>query len=78
MTAAPSRPRRPQRRRRSARASAFAVGGAVVAFLVGIAFGQALDDNAPPGGTQTMIRTLKPLQLPPAARETVTVTRAAR
>ena len=78
MTDAPSRPRRPPRRRRSARATALAVGGAVVAFLAGIAFGQALDDNAPPGGTQTMIRTLKPLQLPPAARETVTVTRAAR
>ena len=47
-------------------------------FLVGIAFGQALDDNSPPGGTQTIVRTLKPLQLPPAARETVTVTTAAR
>jgi hypothetical protein len=49
----------------------------LLVFLVGIAFGQALDDNSPPGGTRTMIRTLKPLQLPPAARATVTVTTTA-
>jgi hypothetical protein len=49
----------------------------LLVFLVGIAFGQALDDNSPPGGTQTIVRTLKPLPLPPAARETVTVTTTA-
>jgi hypothetical protein len=46
---------------------------AVVLFAVGVALGQALRDNPRPGGTQTRVRTLKPLQLPPA-RVTVTVT----
>jgi hypothetical protein len=46
----------------------------VVAFVVGIAVGGALDDNTTPTGTQTLVRTLKPLPLAPAARETVTVT----
>jgi hypothetical protein len=45
----------------------------LVAFGVGLALGQALDDNPSPGGTQTLVRTLKPLEVPPA-RETVTVT----
>ena len=48
--------------------------GLIVAFVVGTALGQSLDDNAKPGGSQTLVRTLKPLPLPPAARETVTVT----
>jgi len=46
----------------------------VIAFAVGTAVGQSLDDNASPGGTQTLVRTLKPLPLAPAARETVTIT----
>jgi hypothetical protein len=46
---------------------------AAVVFAVGVALGQALRDSPRPGGTQTRIRTLKPLQLPPA-RVTVTVT----
>jgi hypothetical protein len=33
-----------------------------------------LHDNPSGGGTQTLVRTLKPLPLPPA-RETVTVTK---
>jgi hypothetical protein len=45
----------------------------VVVFAIGLALGEALHDN-PSGGTQTVVRTLKPLPLPPA-RETVTVTR---
>ena len=45
-----------------------------VVFAVGIALGEALHDNPQPGGTQTLVRTLKPLPLAPAARETVTVT----
>jgi hypothetical protein len=45
----------------------------IVVFGVGIALGQALNDDARPGGTQTRVRTLEPLQLPPA-RVTVTVT----
>jgi hypothetical protein len=48
--------------------------GLIVAFVVGIAVGQSLDDNSKPGGTQTLVRTLQPLPLAPAARETVTVT----
>lgn len=49
--------------------------GVVVVFAVGIALGEALHDNPSPGGTQTLVRTLTPLQLAPAARTTVTVTR---
>ena len=48
--------------------------GLVLAFAVGIAVGEALRDNPKPGGTQTLVRTLEPLPLSPAARETVTVT----
>ena len=48
--------------------------GAVVVFVVGVAVGESLHDNPKPGGTQTLVRTLKPLPLAPAARETVTVT----
>ena len=51
-----------------------AVVGAVVIFVVGVAVGESLHDNPKPGGTQTLVRTLKPLPLAPAARETVTVT----
>ena len=43
-------------------------------FAVGVAVGEALHDNPQPGGGQTLIRTLRPLPLAPAARETVTVT----
>ena len=48
--------------------------GAIVVFAVGVALGKALSDNARPGGQQTLVRTLRPLPLAPAARETVTVT----
>ena len=43
-------------------------------FAVGVALGEALHDNPAPGGEQTIVRTLKPLPLAPAARETVTIT----
>jgi hypothetical protein len=47
---------------------------AVVAFGLGVALGQALNDGpGAAGGTQTLVRTLTPLPLAPA-RETVTVT----
>jgi hypothetical protein len=46
----------------------------VVVFGLGIGLGQALNDNPKTGGTQTLVRTLRPLPLAPAARETVTVT----
>ena len=48
--------------------------GAAVVFAVGVALGRALSDNPRPGRQQTLIRTLRPLPLAPAARETVTVT----
>ena len=51
-----------------------AVAGLVVAFVVGIAVGEALHDNPTGSGTQTIVRTLSPLPLAPAARTTVTVT----
>lgn len=42
-------------------------------FFAGIAIGRAIEDAPRPGGTQTRIRTLDPLTIPPAER-TVTVT----
>ncbi len=48
--------------------------GAAVVFAVGIAVGETLNDNPTPGGTQSIVRTLQPLPLAPAARTTVTVT----
>jgi hypothetical protein len=45
----------------------------VVALLAGLALGQSLDDNPSPGRTQTLVRTLNPLEVPPAV-DTVTVT----
>ena len=53
---------------------ALVAAGLVVAFVVGVAVGESLDDGTKPGGTQTLVRTLKPLPLAPAVRETVTVT----
>ena len=50
-----------------------AAGVLVVTFLAGLGLGQSLDDNPSPGHTQTLVRTLKPLEVPPAV-ETVTVT----
>ena len=47
--------------------------GIVLALLIGISLGRALEDGPSPGGTQTNVRTLQPQPLPPAAR-TVTVT----
>jgi len=47
---------------------------AAALFVVGVAVGEALHDNPKPGGTQTLVRTLSPLGIAPAARETVTVT----
>ncbi len=47
---------------------------AVVTFAAGVALGQALDDNTQGDGTQTLLRTLDPLPLAPAARTTITVT----
>jgi hypothetical protein len=46
----------------------------LVVFALGIGLGEALNDNPEPGGSQTLIRKLRPLPLAPAARVTVTVT----
>ena len=72
MTSVVSRPR-PQRRRRRLRALWWPL-AALVAFAAGIFVGEALRDNPTPGGTQTVVRTLKPLPVAPAAAKTVTVT----
>jgi len=72
VTLAPARHTRRPRRGRARVLVPLAV--AIVAFAVGIALGEALHDNPRPGGTQTLVRTLHPLPLAPAARETVTVT----
>ncbi len=62
------------RRPRRARNRVLAAAAFVVAFAVGLALGEALNDNPSAGETQTRVRTLKPLQIPPAAHTTVTVT----
>jgi hypothetical protein len=49
-------------------------GAIVIVFVIGIAVGEAAHDNPKPGGTQTLVRTLRPLPIAPAALETVTVT----
>jgi hypothetical protein len=65
--------RRP-RRRLSPRGLALAL-ALVVVFVLGIAVGQALDDEPKTGGAVTSVRTLTPLpQQPPTRTVTVTVT----
>jgi hypothetical protein len=51
----------------------FALGtiAAGAVFLLGLGLGRALEEEPQPG-TRTLVRTLRPLELPPA-RETVTV-----
>ena len=44
----------------------------VVVFGLGVAVGEALNDNPKPGGEQTLVRTLTPLPLVPAAATTTT------
>jgi hypothetical protein len=44
------------------------------AFLGGIGLGEALHDNPRAGGSQTVVRTLKPLTLPDLTTETGMVT----
>lgn len=52
-----------------------AVVGLALAFLLGIAFAQTLDDRPAPSGTVTDVRTLTPLpQGAPVRTVTVTVT----
>jgi hypothetical protein len=57
---------------RRARIPALLAGGALL-FAFGVALGQSLEETPRGDETQTIVRTLEPLQLPPA-RITVTVT----
>jgi hypothetical protein len=72
----PARRRPPRRQRRRSALLRWAAGLLAVAavFAVGVAVGEALDDNSQPGRSQILVRTLVPLELAPA-RETVTVRR---
>ncbi len=45
-----------------------------VVFAAGVGLGEALHENSKTGGSQTIVRTLNPLQLLPAPATTVTVT----
>jgi hypothetical protein len=47
---------------------------ALLVFVAGIGLGQALDERPDGSETQTLVRTLEPQPLLPAARTTVTVT----
>jgi hypothetical protein len=69
-----SRPRRPPPRRRRWPRILLVVLALAAAFVVGIGLGEALHDNPNAGGTQTVVRTLRPLPLVPVAQNTVTVT----
>lgn len=73
MTEGPLLPRERRARRRRPRLGRSIVRAAlgVVVFVVGVAFGQALESDSGGGGTRTYVRTLKPETLPP---ETATVT----
>jgi hypothetical protein len=63
--------RRPRRARRRIGPWVVRVAALVIAFGIGVALGQALDDSSPPSGTETSVRTLEPGTL---SAETVTVT----
>ena len=69
-----SRRRRPPRRRRlqAARVAVVILAAAIV-FVLGIALGEALEDNPSPGGSNTFVRTFAPLPTAPVP-QTVTVT----
>jgi hypothetical protein len=67
------RPRRPPRRSGLWRLAVWPL-LVLVALVLGLSIGRALEDGPQPGGTTTSVRTLQPQPLPPAARTTVTVT----
>ncbi len=65
---------RPRRRRRRWLTWLLVAVLVLVAFAIGIALGQSLKEGPSPAGTQSLVRTLRPLPLAPAARSTVTFT----
>lgn len=74
MTVLPGYGRRRPRRRLFPRRLAFAL-ALVAVFVLGIAVGQALDDEPKAGSVVTSVRTLTPLpQQLPTRKVTVTVT----
>ncbi len=65
---------RPRRRRPVVRAALIVI-GAVLVFLLGVAFARTLDERPKPTGPETIVRTLTPLpQDAPPRTVTVTVT----
>ena len=68
-----SSPRRARRRGRLRRRLIVAAGLAV-AFVAGIGLGEALNDQPDAGGSQTVVRTLRPLPITAVQAKTVTVT----
>jgi hypothetical protein len=61
--------RRPPRRGPRRIVVAFAVlASLAVGFVLGLSVSRALDDGPEPARTQTSIRTLRPLPLPPTGR----------
>jgi hypothetical protein len=74
VTEVPARPRRPPRRRSRLFRWVAILLALAVAFLGGIGLGEALHDNPKPGGTQTIVRTLRARPLVPIVQSTVTVT----
>ena len=71
-----SRPR--SRRRASPWIRLLVVLGFGAAFVAGIGVGEALNDRPAGAGSQTIVRTLKPLPITPVPPETVTVTTSKR
>jgi hypothetical protein len=61
VTAEPTPRRRPPKRRVNRRRLVAGVVLLIVVFLLGIAFGKALNDNPKPGGSTTFVRTFFPL-----------------
>ena len=73
MTVPPTR--NPRRAPRASRLRAWVIVAAtVVAFVVGLSLGRALEDGPGPSESRTSIRTLRPLPLSPAGVTTATVT----
>jgi hypothetical protein len=73
----PERLRARRRKRRPWRPAVLLI-ALVAVGAVGVAVGEALHDNPQPGGTQSYVRTLRPLSLTPAALTTVTVTTSSK